>query len=134
MDVDVILCDSAKVREGLLHLLGGGVTRIWRDEYPAPLNVDLAFIISLTTREQERPHTVAVEILGEDGELIAAVNGEFSMGDRPENMDAWEEARLPLVVPLHNIAVPAAGDYRIEILMDNVNVRSIGFKVSPPPD
>lgn len=37
-----VLCDRATVRDGLLHILGAGVTIVYRDKVPAPLDVDVA--------------------------------------------------------------------------------------------
>lgn len=39
-----ILCDFAQVREGLLFVSGGGITRIWRETFPAAAGVSLALV------------------------------------------------------------------------------------------
>lgn len=134
MHVDAILCDSAKVREGLLHLLGGGITRLWRDSFPSPMTVDLALVLTLTTAERQHSHTLNIEIRGSDGEQIANINGKFEMTGQPgPTVEVWEEVQLPLVVPLQGIQLPTQGEYRIEVLIDNQSVRSLGFRAGPRP-
>ena len=56
-----IICDAASVREGLLHVLGGGITRIWRQDLPAALGVALAVIVDLPPDVMFDPHEVTVD-------------------------------------------------------------------------
>ena len=53
-----ILCDSATVREGLLHVLGGGINRLYRSELPAPLGVALALLVAFEPEEVDQLHEV----------------------------------------------------------------------------
>ena len=130
MDVDVLLCDSARVREGLLHLLGGGITRLWRDRYPTQMGVDLAVIVTLTPAERASAHTLDVNILGADGEQIAQVQGEFQV-EAGGDVEAWASSIVPLVLPLQNVALPEAGDYMIDVLVDKQSRRSINIRAAP---
>ena len=136
MDVDVLLCDSAKVREGLLHLLGGGITQLWREQYPAQMVMDLALVFTLTPAERERRHVLNVNILGADGEQIAQAQGDFQVAAIGEDVDAWASSIVPLVLPLQNVAIPEAGDYMIDVLVDNQSVRTFNFKamLGPRPE
>ena len=34
-----LLSDHASVRDGLLFVVAGGITRVWRSQLPAPLNL-----------------------------------------------------------------------------------------------
>jgi len=64
MDVaTALLCDAATVREGLLHVLGGGITRLWRPALPAELATKLAVLVDLAPEDLETPHELEVLIL-----------------------------------------------------------------------
>lgn len=77
MRVDAFLRDSATVREGLLHVLGGGITRLWRNRYPADLNVALAMMIAMSPTEANNDHVLQATVSGTDGEPIAQLDGQF---------------------------------------------------------
>jgi hypothetical protein len=57
-----VLCDAASVREGLLHLLGAGVTEIAVRGFPARLPVTFAFRVVLESREIRESHTLRLEL------------------------------------------------------------------------
>ena len=68
MDVTTaMLADFAQVREGLLFVSSGGITRCYREQLPAPLGVHLAIVLELDRLEAERPHEVRVVVVDEDG-------------------------------------------------------------------
>jgi hypothetical protein len=129
-----LLCDAATVREGLLNVLGGGVTRAYRSEYPAPLNLTLAVRILVHPTEADRPHTLSVRLQGEDGQAIAAVDGEFRVGD-PSSIHPGEEASLPLALTFPpEVALPQRGRYSFELLIDAVHQATVPFVATPPEE
>ena len=72
-----MLCDAATVREGLLHILGGGITRLNRPSFPAPLGAALALQISVHPTEASVSHRVEAIIQGEDGSQIAKATAQY---------------------------------------------------------
>jgi hypothetical protein len=124
------LCDAATVREGLLHVLGGGVTRLWRDEFPAPMNVAIALLLELDRSELGRPHQLEMAVMDEDGGSVATVQGGFQFPPQP-SLEFGENAVIPFTVPLHEAAVPKVGPYSISIHIDNVMHRRLTFSVRP---
>jgi hypothetical protein len=126
------LCDSASVREGLLHVLGGGITRLWRDQYPAPMNVALALLLELDRTELGRPHQLEITVMGEDGADIARVEGGFQSPPNP-NLDFGEDALVPFIIPLQPVGLPNEGRYVISIMIDNVARKRLDFAARPQP-
>ena len=124
------LCDSATVREGLLHSLGGGINRLWRDDFPAPVNAALALMFELHRQETDRPHELDVQVMGEDGEMVAAVKGGFQ-APRHQMLELHEPQMVALVLPLHQVGLPKVGRYQIDIRVDSQHLRSITFAVRP---
>jgi hypothetical protein len=124
-----LLCDAVTVREGLLHILGGGVTRINRPSFPAPLGTALALRVMVHPTEADRTHVLTVYLLAEDGgEQLAEVRIEFGLND-PSALDLGEEASLALPIGLHNVAVPSEGSYNFELLIDDIHQRTVPFRV-----
>ena len=129
MDIDALLCDHATVRDGLLHLLGGGITRVTKTRYPTELGIFLAMILTLTPSEGEEKHRVRVNIVGMDGQQIAEVNGELGVKDHP-NREPGEGYVVPLPLSLASIPIPAPGTYAVNILIDGRQLRSLDFVAS----
>jgi hypothetical protein len=122
-----LLCDAATVREDLLHILGGGITRIARPgPYPAALDVSLALRIVIDPGELKRSHESQILLQSDEGKLIADLRFEFLVdsGNEP-----GQETALPIAASLHGVGVPAPGAYRFEVLIDGVHQRTIPFAV-----
>lgn len=122
-----LLCDAATVREGLLHVLGGGVTRAGRQSYPAPVNLTLALRILVHPTEAGRQHTLVVLLQGEDGESVTELTIAFGVEDASA-LEAGEQISLPLPLPLPEaVQLPQPGRYSFEILIDNIHQQSVSF-------
>ncbi len=123
------LCDYASVREGLIFVHAGGVTRLWRDEYPAKMGVHLALVFQLHRMELGRPHEVDVRIMGQDAE-VAHVKIGFQ-ADMPADLNIAETVQLPAPVDLSGVEIPQQGPYSVEIAVDGTHLRSLTFRASP---
>lgn len=128
-----LLCDAATVREGLLHILGGGITRLHRTEYPAPMQVTLVVQVVLTQVEVGYTHDVMAVIQTEDGEVVVQANGHLDAGGPNPLLEPGESIVLPLVINLSNVVVNKPGGYSIEIAVDDVHQASITFRAVTAP-
>jgi hypothetical protein len=123
--VDVaLLCDAANVRDGLLYILGGGISRITRPTWPAPLGVDLALRICAHPSESGTTHTLNVFVQGVDGQRHAELNMRFTP-QAAVGLLPGQEIQLPLPLDLRQIALPAAGEYSVEVLIDGTHQASL---------
>jgi len=139
VDVDfAMLCDAATVREGLLHMLGGGINRVVRPTYPAPLGVVLAMRIMVHPTEIDRSHHLTVVLQDADGGRNATLEIDFNVPpEAASTLEPGEEAPvvLPIGFPPH-IGLPAPGRHSFEILIDGIHQKSVPFSASqggPPP-
>jgi hypothetical protein len=122
-----LLCDAATVREGLLHVLGGGVTRAGRPAWPAPLALTLALRILVHPTEAGQPHQLVVRLQGADGQEVARVDIEFAVND-DGTLEPGEHASLPLPIPMpEQVQLPEPGRYSFEILIDGIHQVSVPF-------
>jgi hypothetical protein len=130
MRVDTaLLCDAATVREGLLHILGGGITHIVRPEYPAELGVTLALRIMVHPTEVDHPHQLQIILQGEDGQQVTEVRAQVQAEPPPDGLEAGDEGEL--LIPWNfpgRPKLPAPGRYSMELLIDGVHQRSVPFK------
>lgn len=111
------LCDAATVREGLLHAIGGGVTRLWRPILPAPLGVSLAAIITVDEADLGRPHQVDIKVTNPDGGSVLSAVG-ILMAPRPERLEPGELLHLPLVQAFDGAQVTVHGRHRVRLDID----------------
>lgn len=122
-----LLCDAATVREGLLHVLGGGITRANRPGYPAPLGLTLALRILVHPTEADREHKLLVRLQGADGERIADFEVEFGVQD-PAKVDPKEQVSVPLPLGIPPaVQLPKPGQYSFELLIDGIHQQSVPF-------
>jgi hypothetical protein len=126
------LCDFAEVRERLLFALGGGITRLWRDSFPASMEASLALLLELHQMELATRHELQVVIQGEDGQRVGEVKAAFQMG--ATDVDVGENVLVPIALDLRAAQLPAAGAYAVEVVMDGTHQRTIQFKAVPRPE
>lgn len=126
------LCDFAEVREGLLFALGGGITRLWRDAFPASMEASLALLLELHQTEGATQHQLQVLVQGEDGQRVGEVKAAFQMG--AAEVDVGENLLLPITLDLRPARLPASGSYTVEIVIDGTHQRTIQFKALPRPE
>ncbi len=128
-----LLCDAATVREGLLHVLGGGVTRIWRTEVPTALGVDLALLLSMDQAEQDEPHNVRAVLYGPDVTSIMEVGGvvQYNGGAR---LEPNEEHSIAMAFPFRDAVVNTYGRHVIDLTVDDESHRRVDVWVLHPEE
>jgi uncharacterized protein DUF6941 len=126
------LCDFAEVRERLLFALGGGITRLWRDSFPASMDASLALLLELHQMELATQHQLEVVVQGEDGQRVGEVKGAFQMG-APE-IEVGENLLVPIALDLRPARLPAPGSYTVEIVIDGTHQRTIQFRAMTRPE
>ena len=77
----LLLCDFAQIREGLLFVVSGGVSRVYRSGVPARLGLHLAMVVDMTAEEAGAAHDLAVQVVDRTGTEVAAVSATFKVGD-----------------------------------------------------
>lgn len=129
-----IICDAASVREGLLHMLGGGITRIWRQDLPAALGVALAVIVDLPPEVMFDPHEVTVAFVrDDDNEQLNEIKGAFQVG--PElRLEPGEHQLIPMVFDLHGALVDRYGAFTFHIAIDLIPATALRFWVLHPEE
>ena len=117
-----ILSDFSQVRDGLLFVVAGGIRRVRRPSYPAPLGASLALVVELDQVEMERGHQLEVRVVGPDGEEVAKMGVSFQVS---ANTPLLSAQGVPLVINLHRVMVPAPGAYDVRMYIDGHHQRTL---------
>lgn len=109
-----VLCDGASIREGLLGVLGGGISQIMRPEYPAELGVTIALMVELTDFFEPAPElTLRIDFLKADGTDVGITPFELDMTNGtgiPATGDGVYN--VPFVLNAEAVPIPAVGSYK----------------------
>jgi hypothetical protein len=129
-----ILCDFAQVREGMLFVSSGGISRLYRPDQPMPLGIWLAVVLEVTADEMFAVHELRVTVSGEDGATVGSVTaGMQAPAGMQVQLNPGEPAVIPVVIPLMPIVVPGHGMYDIRIVADNGVAEIRTLYVGDPP-
>jgi hypothetical protein len=129
MRVDTcLLCEAVTVHDGLLNILGGGVTVVQNAAYPAELGLALALRIMVHPTELAHPHKLEIVLQDDDGAQVTKVDMGMEAGDTSA-VPVGEEGEV--LVPWNfpgRPALPHAGRYSFELLIDGVHQLSVPLK------
>lgn len=130
-----MLADGAQVAEGKTFILGGGVTVLWRQQYPAPLGCVLVAHLSYHRTEADTDHAFRVQIIDADGNpVLPELQGEMHVGGPAPGVPSNVPLAVPVVIGFPPLPVlQRAGMYSVEITLDGRHVKSLPFAVAHPP-
>ncbi len=129
-----MVCDAVTVRDGLLHILGGGIGRVSRLGFPASLDNEVAVRLVLTPEEVKAQHKIEIRVLTSQGALASTVTGEFATAI-PDGRPVGTDISLSIPVSLRQVVLPGPDRYEIEIVVDAESLTRIPLEValvSPP--
>lgn len=131
-----MLADHATVREGLLHVLGGGINRVIRDPLPAPLGAMLALMLQPDDPDDLlRTHDLEVTIRHAESESLVA---KAVMTLHGATSAPGPLSPVSVAVPLQVVPVAETGIHRVTVSLDGEQAASIELEVvkaaEPQPD
>ena len=111
----VLLCDHAQVREGLLFVHSGGVSRVVPSTYPATIRVHLAMVVHVPASEVADTHTIELRFKYPDSaELIATAQIALQL-HAIKGAYPGEGINVPQVIDLSMIPFPRPGQVDVQI-------------------
>lgn len=123
------LCDTSNVREGLLSILGAGITRLDRDgQYPAKLEAVIVCSVEVSQLDQPEPIELVLAITHEDGEPTGLENAVLNF--TPD--DEGPAPQVPLLaIPVHldteQLVISRPGVYTVSISRDEQVLNLVSF-------
>lgn len=110
------LCDGATSREGLLNILGAGITEIQLNgEFPGAIGATLAALVTFSGSHPEPPK-LSLSISTYDDKPIGVETFELGPGD--ETLPALEAGpvyTIPLIINVGDMELPSAGRYKFTL-------------------
>ena len=134
----VLLCDHAQVREGLLFVHSGGVSRVVPATYPASIRVHLALVVHLPASDVAESHTIDLRFKYPDSaELIATAQIALKLNEI-QGAYPGEGINVPQVVDLAFIPFPRPGQVDVQVIVnptggsDGIDGVALGKDGEPP--
>lgn len=134
----IMLCDFAQVRESLLFVSSGGVSRVVSNSFPARLRLYLATVVHITPDEADRPHRVNVKLKYPDmAATIVSIDVNVQL-HQVRGAYPGEGINVPQAIDLSQIPFPRAGQVDLQVSIDDEPAGDLSFWVlaaqPPQPD
>ena len=111
----------------MLTMASAGVTRAYRDQYPAPMGVMLALMIELSAVDATVPHEILARVEDTDGDKIAEAGAAFQIG-KIRDLDLGEMLVIPAVLDLRDIELPKPGRYQVVVVPEASDEIALSFR------
>jgi len=126
-----VLCDFAQVRDGLLFLSSGAITRLYRHDLPAPLGLMVAVVIDVPLEEAGEPHTLRTTVVNRHNNELAGLTNTFQVGD--DGLFPHEVQQVPLVLSLTGVSARSWGTHQVRLSLDDGPPKRLTFYLVPSP-
>jgi Family of unknown function (DUF6941) len=127
----LILCDYAQIREGLLFVQSGGLTRLVAPHLPGVFGCHVAAMVYMPPNDAVDAHRMVMKVKSADtATLIATVKVELHEAARSTGLLPGEGRQVPVVVPLTKVVFPAAGRYDLQVDIDDEIAGDLAFRVA----
>lgn len=130
------LADAAEAEPGRkIYVLGGGFDSIGAQSFPVQ-HPHMALVMRLLVHpfEADREHALEIRLIDSDGGELSRIEGKFTAH---AGGNAGREIPMPLVFNFTNTRFERAGDYSIEVLINNQHMKSLPLRLhevgGPPP-
>jgi hypothetical protein len=125
-------CDHATIRDGLLHILGGGITQLGRPAVPAKMDTMLALMLGFADKADFlEQHSLDVTILYQPtATRIVQATALIAINQEPLESEILPAA--PVVLDFRDVTVPDFGVYSITISADD-STAELTFEVVKTP-
>ena len=130
----LILCDFAQIREGLLFVQSGGLTRLVAPSFPAKFACHVATLVWLPPHEAGSAHEMVMKVkAASTAKLTATVKVALHETAPPAGLQPGEGRQVPIVVPLAAVSFPSPGEYDLQVEVDDQFAGDISFRVAERP-
>ncbi len=126
-----ILCDFAQVRDRLLFVSSGAVTRLYRPELPLPLGLMLGLVVEVPIEETTEEHELVTRVITRGPLELAALTTTFRVD--ADDLFPHEVQQVPMVVSLSAIKARTWGTHEVQLSIDGTMQQAVTFYVVPTP-
>lgn len=119
----------------MIPFFGGGITVLWRADYPAPMGITVVVSFAYNNLEAGSQRQLKLQINDADGQAIAPpLEGEFVLPPRSDGIPPYVplEAAFAISIAGNIPIIPGPGDYAIELMVGDDHVRTLPFAAATP--
>jgi hypothetical protein len=124
-----VLCDFAQVRDRLLFVSSGAVSRLYRQELPSPLGLMVGLIIEVPLEDAGMEHRLRAEVINRHGTVLATLENLFRVSDA--GLFPHEVQQVPLVLSVTGVRARTWGTHQVRLYLDDDLVRALTLYVVP---
>jgi hypothetical protein len=126
----LILCDFAQIREGLLFVQSGGLTRLAAASVPAGFDCHVAAMVYMPPHEAVEAHHMVMKVKSADAAtVVATINVQMHEVPRPTGLLPGEGRQVPVVIPMRKVVFPSIGRYDLQVDIDDELAGDLSFTV-----
>ena len=123
-----ILCDFAQVREGLLFVSSGGITRIAAPGPGAPVSFSVAGELEVLPLEAGSTHEVAFKVMAvETSSVVWDATLSISTSSSPDGLFPGESLHVPFAFPVGPFPAAVFGPHDLKVSIDNSETQLLTF-------
>ncbi|MCA1834500.1 MAG: hypothetical protein ABR548_08935 [Actinomycetota bacterium] len=122
------LADSAEAEPGRkFYVLGGGIDVIAGQSLPL-VHPTMSLLMRFLVHPSElgRPHHLEVRLINADGGELAKLEGDLEAGATGQ---PGRPVSVNVVINLANTRFETAGDYSVEVMMNNTHQKSLPLRI-----
>jgi len=128
-----LLCDHAQIRDGLLFVLSGGITRIAVPQPEAPISFTVAGLIEVSPDERGQPAVVRFSVTSAiTADLLWEATVEFTTPADDPNLFPGETTQLPFAIQVGPFHTPAPGPHDLKVSAGGDETELLTFYVLVP--
>ena len=124
-----VLCDFAQVRDRLLFVSSGAVSRLYRQELPSPLGLMVGLVIEVPLEDAGMDHQLRAEVINRHGTVLATLENTFRVSD--VGLFPHEVQQVPLVLSITGVRARTWGTHQVRLYLDGELVRALTLYVVP---
>ena len=130
------LADAVIVQDGKFYVWGGGIDTVYAPGFPTAANVSLLARVTFEPSECDRPHTVEVNTIDEDGKPVAPSMPPQAVIPQRDLADSTLQVGNLTVLTFRGLPFPKPSKIIFSILVDGRELGSIKLRAvqaSPAP-
>lgn len=123
-----VLCDTANIRDGLLNVLGAGLSELGRESYPSTLGCTVAMMLEISEFRQEESFNVRVAVTRPDGTAVDVKPFEMTLTDSPGDGDDGDSSyTVPMFLDATDLPIPEEGPYKMTLSVNGLELSTLRF-------
>lgn len=125
-----MLCDFAQVREGLLFVSSGGITRVAAPGIGAPVTISVAGELEVLSYEAGSTHEITFKVsVVETSTVVWEAALSISTSADPGGLFPGESLHVPFALPVGPFPATTFGPHDLKVTIDSSETELLTFYV-----